>query len=139
MTTDITVTFHGPLFDRNPMEILNRWADDLADSYGRQGLSLIGQIMDESFKHPTPYYETQVVAEALADFGGGGLTGGGGSRVIHDRGIAYGPWLEGVGRRNQTTRFKGYHMFRRTWQALIEDSSIVERAVPSLIEHLGGG
>ena len=31
MTTDITVTFHGPLFDRNPMEILNRWADDLAD------------------------------------------------------------------------------------------------------------
>jgi hypothetical protein len=30
----------------------------------------------------------------------------------------YGPWLEGVGSRNNTTRFKGYHAFRNAAQAL---------------------
>lgn len=30
----------------------------------------------------------------------------------------YGPWLEGVGSRNATTRFKGYHGFRRAAQEL---------------------
>lgn len=30
----------------------------------------------------------------------------------------YGPWLEGVSSRNQTTRFKGYAMFRKTKQKL---------------------
>jgi hypothetical protein len=30
----------------------------------------------------------------------------------------YGPWLEGVGSRNETTRFKGYHGFRLAGQQL---------------------
>ena len=30
----------------------------------------------------------------------------------------YGPWLEGTGSRNLTTRFKGYHSFRMAGQAL---------------------
>lgn len=34
--------------------------------------------------------------------------------VISDGGVVYGPWLEGVGSRNQSTRFKGYFSFRRT-------------------------
>ena len=38
--------------------------------------------------------------------------------VVHDRGIIYGPWLEGVSHRNQTTRFKGYSSFRRATQEM---------------------
>jgi hypothetical protein len=30
----------------------------------------------------------------------------------------YGPWLEGTGSRNETTRFKGYHSFRMAGQVL---------------------
>ena len=30
----------------------------------------------------------------------------------------YGPWLEGTGSRNETTRFKGYHSFRLAAQQL---------------------
>jgi len=40
------------------------------------------------------------------------------SAVITDGRVVYGPWLEGVGSRNQTTRFKGYFTFRRTEQWL---------------------
>ena len=47
---------------------------------------------------------------------------------IHDSNVIYGPWLEGVGSRNQTTRFKGYHMFRQAKGEL-------ERKVPGIINH----
>ena len=40
------------------------------------------------------------------------------SAVITDGRVVYGPWLEGVGSRNQSTRFKGYATFRRTEQWL---------------------
>ncbi len=124
---NVEVVVHGPLFDKDPEGILRRWTDDLKDSYGQQGLSQVQQYMDQDFKHPTPYYETQVLHERIGD-----------DQVIHDRGIVYGPWLEGVGRRNATTRFKGYHMFRRTWQALLEDRTIIDRAVTHLVDQLNG-
>lgn len=38
--------------------------------------------------------------------------------MIGDGGVIYGPWLEGTGSRNQSTRFKGYAAFRRTTQWL---------------------
>ena len=37
---------------------------------------------------------------------------------IDDGGVIYGPWLEGIGSRNQSTRFKGYASFRRVGQWL---------------------
>lgn len=36
---------------------------------------------------------------------------------------SYGPWLEGVGSRNESTRFKGYHGFRRAGQELDQQAS----------------
>lgn len=120
------VVLSGPIFDRGE-QIMEAWGRDLLDAYGAQGLSHIGQIMDASFRNPTPYYETQVTYDAAGDVG-----------VIHDRGIVYGPWLEGVGSRNARSRFKGYHMFRRTRQFLIEDTTIVDRMIPDLVRRLGG-
>tara|TARA_Y100000310_G_scaffold326348_1_gene391137 strand:+ start:1845 stop:2279 length:435 start_codon:yes stop_codon:yes gene_type:complete len=42
----------------------------------------------------------------------------GGQGRISDGGVEYGPWLEGTGSRNLTTRFKGYHSFRKVGQWL---------------------
>ena len=50
---------------------------------------------------------------ATRDIARGGLQG-----VVHDSGIIYGPWLEGVSSRNDATRFKGYRMFRNAVQDL---------------------
>lgn len=36
---------------------------------------------------------------------------------------SYGPWLEGTGSRNETTRFKGYHAFRQAGQDLDRDAA----------------
>lgn len=35
---------------------------------------------------------------------------------LSDGGVIYGPWLEGVGSRNKSTRFKGYFSFRAAKQ-----------------------
>jgi hypothetical protein len=43
--------------------------------------------------------------------------------------VIYGPWLEGVGSRNRTTRFKGYFTFRRTAQQLKSRSTAVANGV----------
>jgi hypothetical protein len=41
----------------------------------------------------------------------------------------YGPWLEGTGSRNETTRFKGYHGFREAGLALdTEAEAVASRA-----------
>jgi hypothetical protein len=49
---------------------------------------------------------------------------------IDDSQIIYGPWLEGISSRNQTTRFKGYASFR--WAT----GQIGKRAVPVLRAHV---
>lgn len=38
---------------------------------------------------------------------------------------SYGPWLEGVGSRNDTTRFKGYHGFRIAGQELDRVAGVI--------------
>ena len=38
--------------------------------------------------------------------------------IIHDSKVIYGPWLEGISSRNQTSRFKGYSLFRKAHQQL---------------------
>ena len=42
--------------------------------------------------------------------------------IISDGGVVYGPWLEGVSSRNNSTRFKGYAQFRITGEYLQKQS-----------------
>lgn len=72
-----------------------------------EGVRMVHSRLEGVLQHPTGYYESRVHAEM-----GPGL-----SRVT-DGGVIYGPWLEGVGSRNATTRFKGYATFRKTRQEL---------------------
>lgn len=54
--------------------------------------------------------------------------------------LVYGPWLEGTSNRNQTTRFKGYFMFRRTAQWLRRKAKRVARKhVERMVRQLNGG
>jgi hypothetical protein len=103
----VEITTSGPIFDGRAVAALHEYKDDMLDRVGAQGLADVQFMLDRSIRHPTPYYETQITVERA-----------GNERIVHDRGIIYGPWLEGVGSRNRTTRFKGYFSFRRARQAL---------------------
>jgi hypothetical protein len=102
MSEPITVRVSGPIFDGRAKSAVRSFLTEAKWQVGMDAFSEVHLIMDRSFRNPTPYYETQVTITRQLD-----------DVLIHDRGIIYGPWLEGVGSRNQTTRFKGYAMFRR--------------------------
>lgn len=57
---------------------------------------------------------------------------------VNDSGVVYGPWLEGVSRRNERSRFKGYAMFRRAHEKL--ERNAYPAMVKALRRHgFGGG
>ncbi|MDY7101558.1 MAG: hypothetical protein S0880_10260 [Actinomycetota bacterium] len=55
-----------------------------------------------SIRAGTGRYVSQIEAEQYSN----------GLWYVHDNRVIYGPWLEGVGSRNRTTRFKGYRVWR---------------------------
>lgn len=118
MGVDVTVRMRGPVvWDMSEAEIVRELDDitqDAAGAVAAQVYGRIGQNMKGSFKHPTGYYQSRVIKEKRPH-----------AWAVTDKGVIYGPWLEGVGRRNRTTRFKGYASFRRGMQQ-------VSRQVPRI-------
>lgn len=110
----ITVTTSGPFFDGRAEAAIARACDDIQDQAAAQASADLHLWMNHFFRHPTPYYETQVTTQNVGE-----------STVVHDRGIIYGPWLAGSSGRNQTSRFRGYAHWRLAVQG-------AEQRVPQL-------
>lgn len=105
-----SLRFAGPLFDIRGRREFRRYAGELEEEGAEWAHDHIVSTFHRSFKQPTGYYESNVRTHRA---GTGWEVWDGG-----EQGPVYGPWLEGVGSRNQTTRFKGYHAFRKAAQAL---------------------
>lgn len=103
----IEVESHGPLFagEQVPAAI-EQYHGHLKRQVATQVLADVHYVLDRRIVHPTPYYETQI---QMVQFGVRDWS-------VNDRGVIYGPWLEGVSSRNDATRFKGYHAFREAMQ-----------------------
>ncbi|MFD3802644.1 hypothetical protein ACFWTC_03225 [Streptomyces sp. NPDC058619] len=105
MMSDVEIVTTGPLFDGRAATALAEYADDLREHLAEFAEEHALNLMGLAFKHPTGYYESQVMTERVS------------AEVsrVHDSGVVYGPWLEGVGSRNfPVTRFKGYQHWRQT-------------------------
>lgn len=101
---EITVDKHGPLFRPGEVDAvmtaaMHEMTQDVARGTKNEVLIRLGQVI----RHPTPYYETRIQYEGSGD-----------EYRVNDgpNTFIYGPWLEGTGSRNATTRFKGYRTFR---------------------------
>lgn len=115
----------GPLFDGRASAAAATYAITVEDSVAQEGVNRIQNRLQSVLQHPTGFYESNIHTErAVAD------------TIITDMPVIYGPWLEGVGSRNQTTRFKGYHTFREISQELDADATVLaeEKMVPYLAE-----
>jgi hypothetical protein len=115
-----TVTVSGPLFDGIAEHEVAEFLSDAVDQVSQQAQAEWMFNLDTSIKHPTPYYETQInIRQESPD-----------TKVVNDRGVIYGWWLEGIGSRNSpVTRFKGYFARRK---AIVQ----VEGKKPALLERL---
>lgn len=102
--------FDGPLFDLRGRRVFRQFSEQLEEESAEWALDHIKGTFHSHFKHPTGYYESNVRVRNTSS--GHEVWDGG------QAGPVYGPWLEGVGSRNATTRFKGYHAFRKAAAAL---------------------
>jgi hypothetical protein len=100
---DVEVFSTGPLFNGQAHAAVTAFLKAAEDDVAKEGVNMVKATLGGVLQHPTGYYESQIQTDRAA-YGA----------EINDDMVIYGPWLEGVGSRNATTRFKGYFSFRKT-------------------------
>jgi hypothetical protein len=98
----VDVSYSGPIFDGRAQAMTDRSVRDMEHHLASVGADYVRAELERVLRKETPYYRLQVTSTEYP-----------GRTVINDGGVIYGPWLEGTGSRNRTTRFKGYATFRR--------------------------
>jgi hypothetical protein len=141
--SDDDVTLSGPLFDGTAARAARDGAAAIrrklaAEGAKIAGMNLAGSIHDEhsgravrsvtttssSRVYQTGRYSLPVAAAEN-------------ETVVTADLATYGPWLEGTGSRNETTRFKGYHSFRRAAQQLDREAlSIAGKAFAPYVRRM---
>lgn len=125
---DVHVNNSGPLFDGRADAAVDAFCDASEEEIAQEGYNLVQTELGHVLKNPTGRYQSRVQTDRA-----------GGDWEVNDDGVIYGPWLEGVESRNQTTRFKGYATFRRMAQALdARATQIAERVLPPFLRRMGG-
>lgn len=114
-----TVRMHGPLFNGRALAETQVITVDIEKELAKDAVNKVHQRLGQVLRHPTGYYESQVQTERANTSG----------ERVTDGGVIYGPWLEGVGSRNATTRFKGYATFRKVGQEIEREAEVKANAV----------
>lgn len=123
-----TVTATGPLFDGRVERGIVAAANDAAGKLGTEGERRWKANLDASLRKPSGAYRKRIKLY-------GPMAG---QSRVHDQLGIYGPWLEGTGSRNATTRFKGYAAARKATQELESGAvHLVEEVVKRHLEGLG--
>lgn len=125
----VSVRYSGPIFSASrTAAAMKKIDDDAEEDIADAVYDEVQSNLKRSLKHPTGYYQSRITKERA-----------GAGWKVHDGGVIYRCWLEGVGSRNKTTRFKGYASFRRAKQAVeARAAGIGQRSVSRHIGKLGG-
>jgi hypothetical protein len=128
MPITITTDAVGPIFNGRAERAAVVWTKELKDEIGKEGLRLVQGELAHVLRNPTGFYQSNVTLDrSYSDV------------AVTDNGVIYGPWLEGVGSRNATTRFKGYFTFRRmTYKLQQRAPQIAQKNMKSLLKAMGG-
>ena len=113
----INVDLSGPFFTHGPKPVI----DSLHDAIEEVVLRGEAEARDMAQPRPGGVFHGRPYAAAHGYFQTGhynrsihGKTSASLNGTISDSNVVYGPWLEGVSSRNESTRFKGYGIFRKT-------------------------
>ncbi len=119
------VVLRGPLFDARAPRVVNAMLDDSAQAIAERAQNDVRETIQSRAVRRTGNYERHVKIDRQ-----------GNDRQVNDGGIVYGPWLEGVSRRNYSTRVRGFAQFRRATQSIAGRTG--EIAAPVIRRRIGG-
>ncbi len=122
--TDVRMS--GPLFDGRARIAASEYVQQLKQDVTDEGVELVQGQLDVVLRNPTGHYRSRIQTDrSKRDW------------RVWDRREVYGPWLEGTGERNKTTRFKGYATFRLMTQALDRQVlPIAKRTLPRFLRRM---
>jgi hypothetical protein len=122
----VKVTQRGPIFDGRARAAVDAYQDDAKRQVAQEGVNEVHVTLGAVLRNPTGYYESQIVTDRQSEVW-----------TVTDGGVVYGPWLEGVSSRNNSTRFKGYATFRRVAQRLNNRAgSLAEQVLPKYLRRM---
>jgi hypothetical protein len=122
---DIDVRASGPMTNGRSLVMLAGTERDIELDAARHTEHLVQARLSRVLQNPTGRFQSTVHVVHSAD------------PYVDGEGTVYGRWLEGVGSRNRTTRFKGYYTFRIVAQQAERDSGgIAERHTDMLARRL---
>lgn len=126
----LDIDFRGPLFDGRAERAMDQACDDARDDIAAFAQERVLAGTAANFKTRTPYYETRVTTDRVTAE----------VSLVHDQGVVYGPWLEGVGSRNRPRPgFPGYGFWRAAKQAtVLRGPELAEAAVRRHLPEMGG-
>lgn len=126
VSLDVRVTRRGPLLDGTAPRHIARATNDIEREVAQHARTLVDRRLNAVLRRQTPYYRTRITAVRT-----------GGDWEVTDQGVIYGPWLEGTGSRNRTTRFKGYWTFRTVSRQVDGNADrIAERVLRPVLARL---
>jgi hypothetical protein len=100
------IIVHGPLWDGEANAAVERWLAVTRERVAAEGVLMLKAFPMDKTGRARGGFQANVARVTRSDW-----------QVIPGPkipGVTWSPWLEGTSRRNDTTRFKGYHLFRRT-------------------------
>jgi len=116
----------GPLFNGEAQKAIKDFQVEAENTVGDYVVNQIQAELGQVLKNPTGYYKSKIVTNRQSD-----------DSLVSDSGVVYGPWLEGVGSRNKTTRFRGYATFRRVTQKIANEvGPVAERVLPKYLRRM---
>lgn len=145
MAIVIDVTCSGPLFDGRAAQYIAEGTRAARDDLVARGLVIVRALFAASIRFPTGRFAGSITTtEQSVTYSTAGhhkvytmpvvVEDPATDTVVTTDLATYGPWLEGTGSRNQTTRFKGYFGYRRTAQQLDgEAQEIADKALAPYI------
>lgn len=132
MTVTAYVIGDGPLFDQTADEVLDELRDKIAHDGAQWALEQLEQVpMDKTGRARGGFQENLRLVKRNAGWA---------VPAPMISGVVWGPWLEGTSKRNASTRFKGYHLFRDVRRQLQDGKAqeIADKALEELLPKLGG-
>ena len=128
------VVVRGPLWDGEADGAVTRWLEETRKKVADEGVLMLKAFPMDKTGRARGNFEERVHRVTLGE-----------TEAIPgpvESGVVFTPWLEGTSRRNDTTRFKGYHLFRKTRMKLASNwrrdaQALLERYIGEMGGHIG--
>lgn len=131
LTVTAFVQVHGPLFDGQAEEALDRFTLAAREAIADEGADMLRAFPMDKTGRASGGFQANVHAEPYGDT----------FRIRGPMiaGVTWAPWLEGSSKRNSSTRFRGYHLFRAVAAELdAKATEIAGRKLQEYLPQMGG-